>query len=287
MADEPLLTTAPIARQVAPTLCSRRGPDQDCSWYHGVWQYLRVFGLASAPVRHEDFFVGALGDLAETGKHPRVLVSGAADYATLAQVLRAYEGAPSRPDVTVLDRCGTPVLLSSWYGTFHGVPLHTVVADVLKYVPDAPFDVICTHSFLSQFSARTRPALVAQWREMLRPGGSVVTTTRISSPGMNGATRFTPEQAASFTDRVLQQARLVDGLPASPETMAEEARTYANRTVVHSVGSVDEVVGLFEDGGLRITRLDVHEISGNAAAAEWGPSTSRTAVHAEIVAVRD
>ncbi len=287
MAEEPLLTTAPIARQVAPTLCSRRGPEQDCSWYHGMWQYLRLFGLASAPARHEGFFVDALGALAATGSHSRVLVSGAADYGTLAQVLRAYEGASSPPDVTVLDRCGTPVVLSSWYGTFLGVSLRTAVTDVLEYAPDAPFDVICTHSFLSQFAAETRLALVAQWRNMLRPGGAVVTTTRISSPATNGATRFTPEQTVSFTERALQEARRLDDLPCSPEGMAEDARTYAARTVVHSVGSADEIVRLFEDAGLRISRLDVHEIAGNAPTSEWGPSTSRTAMHAEIVATRD
>lgn len=45
---EPLLTSAPLARLAAPALC-HRGADDDCSWYHGYWQYLRLLGIVAAP----------------------------------------------------------------------------------------------------------------------------------------------------------------------------------------------------------------------------------------------
>ena len=30
--------------------------DCDCTWYHSVWQYLRLLGLVSTPSWHDQFF---------------------------------------------------------------------------------------------------------------------------------------------------------------------------------------------------------------------------------------
>src|SRR5439155_17448411 len=61
--DEPLVAAARLARMVAPVLC-HRSPASDCSWYHGLWPYLRLFGLGASPDRHARFYRDALGQLA-------------------------------------------------------------------------------------------------------------------------------------------------------------------------------------------------------------------------------
>jgi SAM-dependent methyltransferase len=283
---EPLLASAPLARSVASTLCPSRGERADCSWYHGTWQYLRLLGLAAAPQRHRHFFADALGSLARGGRHPRVLVTGTADYSMLAHVADAYTQA--RADLAVVDRCPTPVVLCAWYAGLLGAPLRTFVADVLELAPGASFDVVCSHSFLSQFPARSRPALVARWRDLLRPGGVAVTTTRISPPGTPGTVRFTPAQAAAFARRARVEAeRLGPVLDLDPEALADRAHRYAGRITVHTVTSSDEVVRLLVDGGLRVEHLEVREVEGPAATGTWGPSTSQSARYAEIVARRD
>ena len=52
---EPLLTSAPLAKSAASALCCR-GAGEDCSWYHGFWQYLRIIGMVAAPERHAGFY---------------------------------------------------------------------------------------------------------------------------------------------------------------------------------------------------------------------------------------
>ena len=50
------------------------------------------------------------------GRGPRrVLISGAADYSILAYVLWACRENGLDAEVTVLDRCDTPLLLNTWY----------------------------------------------------------------------------------------------------------------------------------------------------------------------------
>src|SRR5688572_27639449 len=107
--DEPLAESAPLARKLAPSLCAvdpRTG--ERCDWQHGLWQTLRLLGLITTPVHHAEFFRGAFAGL-EDGA--RILVSGTADYAMLAQVIAVSREAK----ITVLDVCGTSVELNRWY----------------------------------------------------------------------------------------------------------------------------------------------------------------------------
>ncbi|HEX2041685.1 MAG TPA: class I SAM-dependent methyltransferase [Acidimicrobiales bacterium] len=279
--DEPLADSAPLARALASTLCA------GCAWYHGTWQYLRLLGLAADPARHRPFFAEALGSLARDGCHPAVLVTGTADYSMPAHVAAAYGQVAGALDLAVVDRCATPVVLSGWYAGLRAMPLHTFVSDVLDLARPASFDVVCTHSFLSQFPTPVRPALVARWRHLLRPGGTAVTTTRVSPPGTPGVARFTPAQADAFAERARAEAgRLAPRLDLEPDAVAERARRYAENIAVHTVTSADEVVRLLEDGGLRVEHLEVREVEGPATTGIWGPSTSQSARYAEVVARR-
>jgi hypothetical protein len=280
---EPLAETAGEARGLAARHCD------GCAWYHGVWQYLRLLGVAAAPDRHAAFLFDALTGRARHPEASRVLVSGSADYGMLAHVVRAYEAAGSTVEPTVVDRCETPTLLCQDYGKRAGVVVGAAVTDILDYGPGETFDVICTHSFLSQFPAALRPELMARWRALLRAGGKVVTTTRITPQAADGGERlaFTEGQAAAFCTQVRDEAvRLQGVLDQSPDELVAAARQYTQRLVLHPTRSVDEVAGLFEGGGFIIERLDVRTVTGAVRGGGSGPGTSQTATYAEVVAVR-
>jgi hypothetical protein len=86
--EEPMVTTAPLSFEVAPILC--RGDYvslDDCSWYHSIWQFLRIFNLVSTPTWHSQFYIYSLGSISVLGEFNRVLISGTADYSMLAHVL--------------------------------------------------------------------------------------------------------------------------------------------------------------------------------------------------------
>lgn len=111
-----LMHQAALARELAPALCAPTG----CAWYHGAWPALRALGLVASPHRNAVFFTGALREAATLGDR-RVLVSGAADAGMLELVLGAYGEAETEPDVTVLDRCPTPVRVSADFAERAGV----------------------------------------------------------------------------------------------------------------------------------------------------------------------
>src|ERR1700682_5975440 len=94
--EEPLVESAPLAHRLAQTHCRPLpATGEDCAWYHGFWQYLRLMGLAKTSGGQGAFLVETLRGLAGAGQSPRVMVSGSADYSMPAHALWAYrrEGA--------------------------------------------------------------------------------------------------------------------------------------------------------------------------------------------------
>ncbi len=110
--EEPVSESAALARRKAAEICDPGDSTQPgCALFHGLWQYFRIFGLASTPARNGGFFKHSLESLARDGGYSRMLISGAADYSMPAHVLKAYRNVEAAVQVTVLDRCETPLYL--------------------------------------------------------------------------------------------------------------------------------------------------------------------------------
>jgi SAM-dependent methyltransferase len=265
--EEPMVTTAPVVQTLAPVLCQGdHVSPEDCSWYHGIWQYLRIFNLVSTPTWHSEFYTGELEALARSGEFSRILISGTADYSMLAYVLWAYRNASTAANVTVLDLCETPLFLCKWYAKLVGSRVTAVSEDIFKYKPETPFDLITTDAFLTRFSPEERPELISNWKRLLRAGGQVVTTVRVEEGLAAEVVRTTPQQVTAFKSKALQEARRWQGfLGLSPEETASQAATYAERMISYSFRSVDELVHLLKDGGFDIDRLIKKEVPGEMA----------------------
>ena len=286
--EEPVVTTAPIARMLASVLCRADRPStEDCFWLHGPWQYLRIFGMAPTPQRNAEFFLDSLGTLARDRRHPRVLVSATCDYSMLAHLLRAYRSENASAEVTVVDLCETPLFLCKWYAKMVSQTIETHASGILDWKCVKPFDVICTDSFLSRFPPSMKKNLISKWRDLLRPGGKVVTATRIEPSWSEDSIRYTPNQKDAFRNRVYEQARRWrDFLGIDPDEMAKDARLFAERARNYSVRSREELVELFEGGGFAFDRLDLTELRGYVHPRRSEPGTHRSATYAQIVASR-
>lgn len=278
--DEPLAESAPLARKLAPSLCGvdpRTG--ERCDWQHGLWQTLRLLGVITTPVHHAEFFRRALAAL-EDGA--RILVSGTADYAMLAQVIAASRKAR----ITVLDVCGTSVELNRWYAARAGAAVTVLRSDVLGFAPREPFDAICTHSFIGQFDPRSRAKLVRKWHAWLAPGGRLATINRVR-PGA-GADRvgFSAEQAKTFVADVLERAAPRAGeLGLDLAWLEREAARYAAHQGAWPLRSLDEIRALFESAGFTLSELVTSTVSG-AHGRVSGPTTPGAAQYAHILAIK-
>ena len=203
-ADDTLAAGAALAWQLAPQLCDTDPATGDgCAGMHGVWLCLRRLGLLGTIEARRDFYLEALQATAGVdGRPPRVLISGAADYAMLEFVLAAFRARGLVPDVTVTDVCETPLALNRWYAERAGCAIETVRGDILDLAPGAPYDVVCTDYFLGWIAPEHRAALVAKWRALLRPGGTVITANGLrpaDDPAHRAARiEFSPAQIAQL-----------------------------------------------------------------------------------------
>ena len=261
--DEPLALSAPLALAAAKRLC-RHAPllGQSCLAYHGTWQYRRLFGLLTSisDLRQHAFFHDALGSLAVAGRNPRVLITGAADYAMMAIVLRAYRDNGADLDLTVLDRCETPLFLNNWYAERVSQPVELSACDILDYESPRLFDVICAHSFVNQFPPAKRSELIAKWRQLLRPGGKLVMINRIWPAAEEGPFTAKPERVEVFREQMLRAAeRWPELTGATPEELADHAAVYIGHHF-YLVNSLDRLRGMLADGGLAVERLETSPV---------------------------
>jgi SAM-dependent methyltransferase len=277
---------ARVAEALAPLLCRTPGGTDDCGALHGIWPLLRRLGLAAEPARHDPFYRAALGELARSRDAPRVLVSGTADWGMLELIADVYRDAGARLEPTVVDRCATAVMLNVWFGSQIGLPVHVTTADVIHYPGPGPFDVICTHSLLGYPEDAARRELVANWRRLLRPGGAVVTVTRLSQPPASPPDEGTKQRrAAAFGNATVARASEL-GLTLDVTALRARAERFSRAQVHHPVGDAAALRRLFEEQGFRVTVLDEHIIGPASGTAEGVVGAARGGVYGEIVAVR-
>lgn len=285
---EPLSDSAPISFAAAPKTCADDdGSGHSCAWYHGLIQYLRLLDVVEAPNANADFLLRNFRALATDGTFPRVLVSGSADYSTAAHVLAGYRQAGAEPDITVIDRCETPLMINRWYGKEERATIHTVAAGLLDYEPDAPFDVVTTHCFLGYFSHEERPRAIAKWADCLRPGGKVVTVNVIRPGAPPEIRRFSPDMVDAFAQRTLRAAQACGGFPGlPPEELAARARTYAENFWNYPVREEAEVRALFTDNGFTVDYLDMGVPPEGSADGATGSTVKGALRYVSIVATR-
>ena len=276
--EEPMLVSAPLAYQLAPILC--RGSqiaEDDCSWYHSIWQYLRLFNMVSTPTWHADFYFNSLTSAVRGVASPRILISGTADYSMLAHAIWALGALTSASRITVVDLCETPLLLCKWYAKFVGAPVETVNTDILRFQPTELFDVIVTDAFLTRFSAAARLKIVQKWTTMLRPGGTIITTVRIEPRMGKDVVGSTKSEVGSFRRRAKSHAqKWSDFLTLSPDQIANHAQIYAEKMVSHSCRSPDEIAAVFRASNL-VPELVVEGVPGEMRSTQYARICARKA----------
>jgi SAM-dependent methyltransferase len=270
--------SAPLARSLADAICTTPNGHDHCGALHAIWPDLRLLKLAAEPARHAQFYRESLEPRAASAA--AVLVSGCADWGMLETVADAYRGAPL--DVTVIDRCTTPLLLCAWYGAEVGMPVRTVRADAIRFDEYDAFDVVCTHSLLTYYPLDGRRQLVANWRRLLRRGGAVVTVTRLAqTPVPDEAIKGRAERFGQLALERLAQS----GIDRDAAMLRARAERFAVAQVSHPVGDERDVRTLFEGHGFDVIRLGVRQLEGTMGPDPVG-GAARSGTYAEIVAVK-
>ncbi len=285
---DPSIACANIARAIAERYCpeaAARG--SDCLWYHGIWPFYRALGLGGSAFTQLAALSPTLRELAATGRYSRVLISGAADYATLAVVLHEYRAQRMPVRCTVLDVCETPLALCRWYADSIGVEIDTVAAGILEADLGRRFDLITTHAFLGYFDQEERQRLARQWHSMLRAGGKVFLTNRLRPNVQEGVVRFTEAQSHEYLNAVEHEsAKGRAGLVCDAEHVERATREYVKKLAVIPVRSLEEIKVIFEAAGFRVDRLRTVASTASAAHSGRGPTVAGTADNLELLATK-
>jgi hypothetical protein len=254
---ELLLESAPMMRDWAETKCVGKDtggmeawakdnkPEKisSCDWYHGTWQLLRLVDMVATPPWYS-FYMRALGQLMAAKPECELFISAAADWGMLAMVHEAAAAVNASPRITLWDICETPILASRWYADKFGIALDwkvkNIIADSTEL--DGRFDIIVTDEFLTVLADPLKPQITQRWHDLLKPGGSVVTTAMIGGP-------TTPELRKLFFNRALslfdRDAFLFRRIGITRGEFADQVATFAAVHTRHMLTSPEQLEQLF------------------------------------------
>jgi hypothetical protein len=268
---EPMIRTAPLARELAYVLCAGNHVDtESCAWYHGLWQYLRILNVVSTPTWHSAWYFGAFAQSFAGNGRLRVLISGAADYSLLAHLawVRQMQAEPIDLDVSVLDLCETPLVLCRWYGKLAGLNIWTVQEDIRTHIGE--YDLITSDAFLTRFRAEDRLAVLQAWSRLLAPGGQIVTTVRVEPRPSDSALSGNLSAAARFGNEVRRRAeQLRFMLDREPDEIAVDARIYASRMTSYAYRASSQLRTDLIGSGLVARSADLAPVPGELRPSEY------------------
>lgn len=243
--------------------------------------------LAVTPARQADFYRRALQPVTDGSSAPHILVSGATDYSMLAHVLAICRERGVEPVTTVVDKCETAVFLNRWYAQRESASVTCSRADILEFASTMPFDAVCTDSFLGQFGPDDRFRLLEKWRQLLRPGGAVITVTRVRATAGTAQIGFSAEQAQAFRTAVLSKAALMSAsLHADPTEIVQAGDIYVDRQRTWPVRSRQEVRELFEQCGFRVDGLSEAPNADTSQPEPKDASSPGTGEQVRVIATR-
>jgi len=276
--EEPLVQSAPTMAMLSEFLCKGDHLDrQGCAWYHKAWQYLRLLDLVSTPTWHSSFYLDSLTEGVRRGQKRSVLISGAADYSMLAYVIHASERIGTKWDITMLDLCETPLLISQWYAARRKATVQTMKEDILRFNPGDKFDCIVTDAFLTRFSDMERRKVLEAWKRLLKRTGNVITTVRLDpSAEPNEVKKASPLEIEDFVRRAERLAELwQDFLLLEPQEVGNLAREYAERMQSRPILNMEELESLFEGAGFRLERCDEVLTKGEMKSTSYAEIVAR------------
>ena len=240
---------------------------ENCAWYHGVWQYLRLCDKASTPTWHFDFYVEELSRILKDNSS--ILISSAADYSTLATVVEVLRELQLEASITVVDICKTPLILNQWYAEEVNYPVDILHRDIRKLNLTNAYDLIITDAFLTRFNKFEKDIVLKQWNKALKSNGYVITTVRVEKDLYNEYITPEKEYIRPFVDdlnKCLQNTYHLN--PRIIGIVKQLAEIYANKMISYPFRSKNEIINLFQDNGFIVDKSEIESIKG-----EFRPTT--------------
>ena len=244
---EDLLTLAKENYQTASKLCGA------CRSYHSIQPYLRIAD-AVFDVDEQELFQTALVNVAETGSARKWLVAGSAGTGLCAALRRALQDAGvTAPQVTIADRCETPLVSCQRFARAERFKIETWQVDLLQLESANRFDAVIVHDLLPFFDEDERKLLFTNLGRCLRPGGYLINWSRYYVPEHAGGDRV--GNGSERVEKIINA--LADGRVDLPDTKASfehQLNDYVSgsRQRTPNLKPPDELAPLLAGAGLQV-----------------------------------
>ncbi len=244
---ENLAALAEYAFRTAAVHCT------DCALYHALWSYERLSGVRGNGFETDREILASLFRN-HAGENSRVLIAGAADAGLLALMAQSLD--PSRPHITVADRCATPLHVCTQYAATHALPVGTLVTDLISQPLSGKYELAFTHNLLRHLPRDRHVAFLRNLRDALTPGGVLILAHSLPAAPTPGVPLS--HYAARIFEALSSQGI---GLPESEDRFRSRLEAYVESQPrwLDAIISPDHVERVFDTAGFRIVRRIDHE----------------------------
>lgn len=228
----------------------RTGNEHNCADYHAVRPFLYCAGLKTSFGTYQRIFGASVPRCVAGRSAPRALISGAADFLVPALVAGSLQDSGGRPNLTIVDRCRTPLEMCKSAGRHLGMTWQLSQGDVRRHQPSTGYDLIVTDRLFGFFPSSQRAGMVDAWYRQLNAGGRLLATISIRPDG--AASRTDNKSLLNYIrDRYTREYR--DLLPGvTRDELLQMVENYIDQRCCHRVCGPNEVLPLFESSGLTV-----------------------------------
>ncbi len=222
----------------------------DCKNFHMLWPYHRLVKAAGGG-RGARVQSALKNLLSQSGR--KILIGGSADSGLLAIVAGAVA---SGTDITVLDRCKTPLELCRRFAERWSLPIKTIHLNLQDLSIEKSFDVVFVHMLLQFIPHDQHLDTMVRVRRSLRPGGRLLLGFRTNPSVESGPAS---ESWQDYATKIMARLR-AKGIPL-PEPDAEfrnRLRIYfEDRRTREEITYADpkDVEARIRDAGFEIERV--------------------------------
>jgi len=226
----------------------------ECLHYHSMWPVLSVTGQAATPYTHKSFYRDGLTSAMlgeDTESRPlKILIAGSADHTMVAMVTDHVAELKADVEITLADKCRTPLIRSGLFAQSRGVPITLLQLDLSKPgafdAKKANFDVICSDLIYGYFRTPDgKQGLLNNFSSWLRPEGTLLTVSDCSSMFRTSKFNLPPE--------VLARLQVV-GEVAKATVPPEDLLSQMSCMVIDNFWDAEQMAGMISAAGMTVQK---------------------------------